>query len=172
MRLWSVHPMYFDRQALTACWREGLLAQAVIDEPGRGYSRHPQLRRFQATDDQRAAIGDYLSAIVDEADARGYNFARDKIRMTGYGRMLSVNDGQLAYEWEHLLAKLAQRSPTVWERWRDVPAPEPHPSFTVVSGPIAEWEKMAAADVAPDRSSITGRSTTRRRITGQQEAGT
>jgi len=160
MRLWSVHPMYFDRQALTACWREGLLAQAVIAEPGRGYSRHPQLRRFQETDDPRGAIGDYLSAVVDEADARGYCFNRDKIRTTGYQRKLLVNSGQLGYEWGHLLAKLERRSPATWQRWRDLQTPDPHPSFTVITGPIAEWEKIGTDDVA-HRS---------RRITGQQEA--
>ncbi len=159
MRLWSVHPKYFDRQALTACWREGLLAQAVISEPGRGYSRHPQLRRFQETDDPRAVIGDYLGAIVEEADARGYRFARDKIRATGYGRTIAVNDGQLAYEWAHLLEKLERRSPSVWEQWRGVSIPDPHPGFTVVGGPIAEWEKVATPD--PGRSSA-----------GQKEAGT
>jgi hypothetical protein len=162
MRLWSVNPKYFDRQALTACWREGLLAQAVIDEPGRGYSRHPQLRRFQQADDPRAAIGDYLSAIVDEADARGYRFAREKIRVTGHAGRLSVNSEQLAYEWGHLLAKLAQRSPDVWKRWNEVRIPDPHPSFTVVTGPIAEWEKITAGDTAH-----RGRTNT-----GQQEAGT
>ncbi|WP_113719471.1 pyrimidine dimer DNA glycosylase/endonuclease V [Arthrobacter dokdonensis] len=39
MRLWSVHPRYFDRQALLACWREAckpelrspLVAQAGTD---------------------------------------------------------------------------------------------------------------------------------------------
>ncbi|WP_426187004.1 pyrimidine dimer DNA glycosylase/endonuclease V [Microbacterium sp. TWP3-1-2b2] len=160
MRLWSVHPMYFDRQALTACWREGLLAQAVIAEPGRGYSRHPQLRRFQETDDPRAAIGDYLSAVVDEADARGYRFNRDKIRTTGYQRKLLVNSGQLGYEWGHLLAKLERRSPVAWQRWRDLRVPDPHPSFTVITGPIAEWEKIVTDDVAHGS----------RRITGQQEA--
>lgn len=161
MRLWSVHPKYFDRQALTACWREGLLAQAVIDEPGRGYSRHPQLRRFQQADDPRAAIGDYLSVIVDEADTRGYRFAREKIRTTGHAGRLSVNSEQLVYEWRHLLAKLEQRSPDVWQRWNGVRIPDPHPSFAVVTGPIAEWENIAADDAARSH----------RRITGQQEAG-
>ncbi|MGO2932006.1 pyrimidine dimer DNA glycosylase/endonuclease V [Microbacterium sp.] len=142
MRLWSMHPRYFDRQALTACWREGLLAQAVIAEPGRGYSRHPQLRRFQQTDDPQAAIGDYLGAIVDEADARGYHFARAKVRQIGTGEDMTVNDGQLLYEWRHLLTKLQQRSPTIWGRWRSIALPDPHPSFIVVDGPIADWEKI------------------------------
>ena len=30
MRLWSIHPHQLDRAALVACWREALLAQAVI----------------------------------------------------------------------------------------------------------------------------------------------
>ena len=41
MRLWSVHPRYLDRQALVACWREGLLAQLVITTTRGGYSNHP-----------------------------------------------------------------------------------------------------------------------------------
>lgn len=139
-----MHPRYFDRQALTACWREGLLAQAVITEPGRGYSHHPQLLRFQQTDDPRAAIGDYLGAIVDEADARGYRFDRGKIRTIGAEARLTVNDAQLAYEWTHLLTKLQLRSPDVWERWRSIPSPDPHPSFIVIDGPIAEWERAVA----------------------------
>ncbi|GGD40181.1 pyrimidine dimer DNA glycosylase /DNA-(apurinic or apyrimidinic site) lyase [Microbacterium faecale] len=137
-----MHPRYFDRQALTACWREGLLAQAVIAEPGRGYSRHPQLRRFRQADDPRAAIGDYLSAIADEADARGYHFARGKVRVTGAAERLTLNDGQLVYEWAHLRSKLRARSPDVWARWQTLICPDPHPSFVVINGPIADWEKV------------------------------
>lgn len=152
MRLWSVHPRYFDRQALVACWREGLLAQSVIAEPGRGYSRHPQLRRFREAAEPRAAIGDYLSAIVDEADARGYRFVREKIRTTGSPAQLTVGSGQLAYEWEHLRDKLRLRSSDVWARWQSLAVPEPHPSFVVVDGPVADWEKVtarASAERAP-----------------------
>lgn len=149
MRLWSVHPRYFDRQALTACWREGLLAQAVIAEPGRGYSHHPQLRRFQQTDEPKSAIGDYLSAIADEADARGYHFNREKIRVAGSRKPLTVSDGQLAYEWAHLRAKLRERSPDVWQRWQSVAVPDPHPMFTVADGPIAEWEKVDSRSDVP-----------------------
>lgn len=137
-----MHPQYFDRQALTACWREGLLAQSVIIAPGRGYSNHPQLRRFLQSDDPQAAIGCYLGAIVDEADARGYNFAREKIRHPLAPEPLRVTNDQLAYEWRHLLVKLQQRSPHVWERWQSLALPEPHPSFIVIEGPIAEWEKV------------------------------
>lgn len=148
MRLWSLHPRYLDRQGLTACWREGLLAQAVIVDRSKGYSRHPQLRRFRDADDPLAAIGGYLDALADEAQARGYRFSRDKIRSAGPIDRLPVNSAQLAYEWAHLLAKLEGRSPEAWERWRGLATPEPHPSFTVVDGPIAPWER----NVAPPES--------------------
>jgi hypothetical protein len=114
----------------------------VIIEPGRGYSHHPQLVRFRQASDPDAAIGGYLAAVADEADGRGYRFDRGKIRVTGCQEWLTVSDCQLAYEWGHLLAKLERRSPMVWQRWRSVPVPEPHPLFTVAAGPIAEWEKV------------------------------
>ncbi|MDR2321669.1 MAG: pyrimidine dimer DNA glycosylase/endonuclease V [Microbacterium sp.] len=143
MRLWSVHPQHYDRQALTACWREGLLAQAVIADPTRrGYAHHPQLQRFRETRDPLAAIGDYLAAVVDEADARGYRFAREKILKTGPVERIPVPRGQLEYEWGHLLRKLEGRTPELWERWRALPLPSPHPLFTVVDGPIAGWERV------------------------------
>jgi len=47
VRIWSLHPKYLDRQGLTACWREALLAQAVLNGATRGYTRHPQLVRFR-----------------------------------------------------------------------------------------------------------------------------
>ncbi|MGO1770701.1 MAG: pyrimidine dimer DNA glycosylase/endonuclease V [Microbacterium sp.] len=144
MRLWSLHPRHLDRQGLTACWREGLLAQAVIADPRKGYSRHPQLQRFRAADEPLAAIGRYLGAVADEADARGYRFARGRIRVTGPAAALPVSTGQLAYEWAHLLAKLRRRSAEQWERWRSVDAPDPHPSFVLIEGPIAPWERNVA----------------------------
>ncbi len=142
MRLWSVHPKYFDRQALTACWREGLLAQAVILEPERGYSRHPQLERFRVTEDPMAAVCSYLSAVADEADRRGYRFARERIREPlATATAIPVTTGQLAFEWAHLMAKLERRAPELWRDWRGVELPDPHPSFSVVPGPIATWER-------------------------------
>lgn len=144
MRLWSLHPRYLHRAGLVAAWREALLAQAVLLAPGRGYARHPQLRRFQRSDEPLAAIGDFLAALADEADARGYRFARGKILAGGSRTRITVTTGQLGYEWAHLAAKLRRRSPDVWERWSTVDAPDPHPGFTVVDGPIAEWEKVTS----------------------------
>jgi len=137
-----VHPRYLDRQALVACWRETLLAQKVLCGQTRGYTRHPQLERFQAQPDPVSAVGAYLEALADEADARGYRFDRTRIRVPGAAvAPIDVTDGQLALEWTHLRAKLAARSPDVLARWQNVAGPEPHRSFRVVPGPVAPWER-------------------------------
>jgi hypothetical protein len=83
-----------------------------------------------------------LSAIVDEADARGYRFARDKILDPGPVAHLTVTDGQIEYEWAHLRGKLQHRSRDVWQRWQTVAIPDPHPLFRVVTGPVEDWEKI------------------------------
>jgi hypothetical protein len=79
MRIWSLHPRYLDRQGLTACWRESLLAQAVLAGRTKGYRHHPQLIRFQAQADPLAAVGAYLAGIADEASSRGYRYDATKI---------------------------------------------------------------------------------------------
>jgi hypothetical protein len=157
MRLWSLHPALLDRQGLTACWREALLAQAVLAGRTRGYTRHPQLARFRAQPDPVAAIGTYLEAVAAAAEARGYRFDRTRIDRTrpvpseagatgteraGPVRRVRVTKGQLAFELDHLRAKLAARSPEL-----PLPEhPEPHPLFLVEPGPIADWERGAATD--------------------------
>ncbi len=137
-----MHPQYFDRQALTACWREALLAQAVLAGTTKGYRQHPQLTRFRDQAAPDAAIARFLGGIADEADARGYSFTRSKILVRAEAvPPIPVTIGQLEYEWAHLRGKLAKRSPAVAERWADLNEPLPHPLFTVVDGPIAPWER-------------------------------
>lgn len=153
MRIWSLHPEYLDRQGLVACWRETLLAQAVLADATKGYQRHPQLERFREAADPLAAVGAYLVAVADEADARGYRFDRTRIRRRQPAvPTMPVTAGQLAREWEHLRAKLAERSPEVLQRHGDVALPKAHPLFTVVPGPVASWERAdPAAEVSPPR---------------------
>src|SRR5690606_13029687 len=117
MRLWSVHPRYLDRQGLTACWREALLAQTVVGRASGGYSNHPQLQRFRATTDPLAAVGAYLRGLADEADARGYTFTKSKILRLDEVALIPVTTGQLDHEWRHLRAKLAVRSPDRFEEF-------------------------------------------------------
>ena len=141
MRIWSVHPRFLDRQGLLACWREALLAQAVLAGNTSGYTRHPQLDRFRSDPDPMACIGAYLTGVALEAGARGYRFDQGRILRPGPPEpRLSVTDGQLALEWNHLGAKLDRRSPQDGARWRAT-VPAPHPLFVVVPGPVAGWER-------------------------------
>ena len=143
MRIWSLHPAHLDRAALVACWRETLLAQAVLAGRTKGYTRHPQLVRFRAQSDSLGSVGAYLSAVADEADARGYRFDRTRILSPGPAAVrIPVTDGQLALEWQHLGAKLDQRSPADAVRWRAA-TPSAHPLFTVVPGPVEAWERAS-----------------------------
>lgn len=170
MRLWSVHPRYLDRQGLTAAWREALLAQKVLTGTTRGYRNHPQLVRFTPPGwpppeplrvvrvaggppvkpppppeprDPGRSITSFLHGIADEAAARGYTFDRSKVlHPPDPGLRLEVTDGQLAHEWGHLRAKLAERSPAVLALWSDVELPDPHPLLVVVPGPVAPWEVL------------------------------
>lgn len=142
VRLWTLHPKYLDPQGLVALWREALLAKAVLRGETRGYRHHPQLLRFQAHATPRAAINGYLAAIHDEASARGYRFDRTKIGPRRHVIRIAVNDGQVAREWEHLMAKLELRSPAVFDALQGVLQPELHPLFSLRQGPAEDWERM------------------------------
>ncbi|MBO0899343.1 pyrimidine dimer DNA glycosylase [Cellulomonas sp. zg-ZUI222] len=146
MRLWSLHPALLDRAGLVACWREALLAQAVLAGRTRGYTRHPQLARFRAHPEPEVAIAAYLHAVADEAKTRGYRFDTTRIEATASERIgttprIPVTDGQLALEWRHLLAKLEVRSPERWTQSVQAGRPLPHPLLVVVPGDVEEWER-------------------------------
>lgn len=141
MRIWSLHPRYLDSQGLVALWRETLLAQAVLHGLTKGYTNHPQLLRFKAHADPQAAIGSYLGVVQAHATERGYHFDASKILGKVTHTTITVTQGQVAYEWQHLRSKLQQRNPQVFEQWQHVEMPEAHPLFTVVPGDIEAWEK-------------------------------
>jgi pyrimidine dimer DNA glycosylase len=141
LRLWTLHPRYLDPQGLVALWREGLLARAVLAGRTRGYRHHPQLRRFQAQAAPLAAIDAYLLAVHQEASARGYHFDRSKLGRARKQKAIASTQGQLDYEWQHLLAKLRARSPNLHRQWRVLAAPEAHPLFRMMAGGVEDWEK-------------------------------
>jgi hypothetical protein len=145
--LWTLHPRYLDTRGLVALWREGLLARAVLRGQTKGYTRHPQLERFRAHAAPIEAIDAYLDSVCDDADARGYHFDRRKLGTPATGLRLQASDGQLTYEWAHLMAKLQVRDPERHAASRYIPLPDPHPLFDVVPGPIASWERTQG--VAP-----------------------
>ena len=148
MRLWSLHPRLLDRQGLVACWREALLAQAVLLGRTRGYTAHPQVERFRAHPWPTAAIGAYLTGLHDEAAVRGYRFDATRIveprDETEELERIPVTFGQLGFELSHLRAKLVQRSPdflaeqTALETVELIPV---HPLFEAVAGTIEPWER-------------------------------
>jgi hypothetical protein len=142
MRLWSVHPCYLDVKGLVALWREGLLAQKVLLGNTRGYRNHPQLTRFRDTSNPAGAIAVYLRHVADEADRRGYRFDRGKISKKRFKGKISVTDGQIEYEFRHLLAKLKERSPELYKKHKAASGIRLHPIIQKVSGDIEPWEKI------------------------------
>lgn len=141
MRLWSLHPTHLDRQGLTALWREGLLARAVLSGRTRGYLNHPQLERFRAQPEPLAALDGYLAAVVDEAVVRGYRYDRSKLGPVLVMPPIEVAQGQLDFEWQHLMGKLARRSPDWHAAQQANGVPCCHPRLVVVPGPVAGWER-------------------------------
>lgn len=140
MRLWSLHPQYLDTKGLTACWREGLLARKVLLGQTKGYRNHPQLIRFRGTQDPVAAIDVFLSAILDQALLRGYNFDATKINVDSQAKKIEVTKGQLEYEFEHLKKKLSVRDKTALGRLESVTEIIANPLFDVVNGGVEYWE--------------------------------
>jgi hypothetical protein len=138
-----LHPRYLDPQGLVALWRESLLAQAVLRGKTRGYRHHPQLERFTSHESPRLAINAYLGAIHEEALARGYNFDRSKVGPIRPVSPITVSEGQLAHEWNHLLLKLSVRNPPLHAKWRGIAVPGHHPMFRVRPGPVASWERTS-----------------------------
>lgn len=144
MRLWSIHPKYLDSMGLVALWREGLLAQKVLLGETKGYKAHPQLIRFRNTDEPVLAIGCYLHAVFIEAEQRSFSFDATKIVSTDVFPSMPVQRGQMDYEWEHLLNKLKNRAPSLYEINKTRVKPLAHPLFKITPGGIAQWEVLQA----------------------------
>jgi hypothetical protein len=150
MRLWSLHPQYLDPQGLVALWREALLAQAVLRGQTRGYTHHPQLDRFRATAKPAEALAAYLHYIHLEALRRGYQFDARKIGRRRRFDLIAVTQGQLDYEWGHLLSKLERRNPAWMQSLKSIRQPEPHPLLHFIPGEVEKWE------VIPPHTTSTG----------------
>ncbi|PKN30315.1 MAG: DNA lyase [Deltaproteobacteria bacterium HGW-Deltaproteobacteria-21] len=145
MRIWSLHPKYLDGRGLVALWREALLAQAVLKGETKGYVHHPQLVRFRTGSQSVGFIAEYLRTVHKEALNRGYRFSAEKISSLRAPSFLTVTCGQIEFEWQHLMKKLAKRDPKWLSRIQEMEPPNPHPLFRVVSGSVAHWEKGASA---------------------------
>jgi hypothetical protein len=142
MRLWTIHPEYLDAKGLVALWREALLAQKVLQGKTKGYKHHPQLIRFRALRKPEAAIASYLWAVLREARRRGYAFDGKKISHPRFRSRVPETSGQLAYEWRHLLGKLAKRDRTRYRQYRALKTTKCHPLFRIVDGAVQDWERI------------------------------
>jgi len=142
MRLWSIHPKYLDTKGLLAVWREGLLAKKVLEEKTKGYKNHPQLERFKKTENPILYINAYLFQIFLEAKRRGYNFDKDKILEAEIKNKIPVSEGQIYYEFQHLLKKLLKRDIKKYEEIKNTKKIEAHPIFKVIEGDIEPWERL------------------------------
>lgn len=140
MRIWSLHPKYLDAKGLVALWRETLLAQKVLEGKTRGYTNHPQLSRFRNTDDPLQSISNYLHPLQQEAASRDYSFDASRISLSPTKQTMTITQGQLAYEFIHLMRKLEVRDPGRYEDLKELKHPDPHPLFEAIPGGIEDWE--------------------------------
>ena len=141
MRLWSIHPRYLDWMGLGAEWREGLLAQAVLEGRTKGWRNHPQLYRFKEHPDPLDAIGFYLLKVREEAVSRGYLYDVSKIRHPlKTVEKAPITRGQLLYEFKLLYERTKIRTPAWHSKLSEREEPEPHPLFFVVEGEPGRWE--------------------------------
>lgn len=140
MRLWSIHPRYLDSKGLVALWRETLLAKNVLLGKTKGYNNHPQLIRFKESSDPVSYINYYLSEIYNESVRREYKFDSKKVGNFGDLVSLDISNGQIDYEFKHLLEKLKVRDLARFNKFKDLKDFEVHPLFKIINGPIADWE--------------------------------
>ncbi len=133
--------MHLDSCGLVAVWREGLLAQTVLQGRTKGYRHHTQLIRFRAELSAVNCIAEYLRAVHAESVERGYRFDVGKIGGSGWAGRIEVTEGQVEFEWNHLMRKLEVRAPE-WHERQLAASPVVHPLFRVVSGGVADWERV------------------------------
>jgi len=142
MRIWSIHPKYLDSKGLIALWREALLAKNVLECKTIGYVNHPQLDRFKNSQNPLEAINQYLSNVYDEAVVRQFKFDSTKFRKPNLSLLLEVSEGQIIFEFKHLLFKLKSREINLYEKLKETKTIMPHPMFKIVKGEIENWERV------------------------------
>jgi hypothetical protein len=143
MRIWTIHPSYLDAKGLVAAWREGLLAQKVLEGGTKGYRNHPQLLRFKESPDPLRSISKYLHELHSEAQTRKYRFDESRIIRfdLGYSGKIAVNDAQIAYEFELLKWKLSSRDISKLEELKAERKIRVNEAFEARAGGIEPWER-------------------------------
>lgn len=129
-----------DSKGLVALWRETLLAKKVLQGKTKGYTKHPQLKRFRDEKNPVELIDQYLSYVFFEAESRGYKFDRSKINWGFSLKQLQVTSGQLNFEKRHLLNKLNVRDQRLYKNLLECKEVLTHPQFVEIKGEIENWE--------------------------------
>jgi len=142
LRLWSLHPKYLDAKGLAACWRESLLAKAVLSNKTKGYKFHPQLHRFRSHPEPLGAINQYLLSLYEEALNRNYLFDKRKIGRVRTTLKIAVTLGQANFEMFHLKRKLWKRDRKKYIQLKEITIPELHPLFQMIEGDVEDWERI------------------------------
>lgn len=142
MRLWSIHPKYLDSKGFVALWREALLAKNVLEGKTAGYLNHPQLDRFKNSENPLDAINQYLSSIYEESVDRHFTFDSTKFRKPIVPLFLTVSEGQIKFEFEHLLCKLKGREINLYQKLKETKSIISHPMFKIIKGTIENWERV------------------------------
>jgi hypothetical protein len=142
MRIWSIHPKYLDWMGLGAQWREGILAQKVVQGLTKGWRNHPQLNRFKEHPEPLKAAGYYLREIYAEASRRGYRYEFSKIlEPVDSIEKIHITKGQIEYEYRILMERLRERAPETYVKNLGIVEVIPHPLFTLYDGLPEKWEK-------------------------------
>lgn len=152
MRLWSLHPSLLDSKGLTACWREGLLAQSALINKG-GYYNHSQLQRFKATGNPLQMVCNYLHVLEAESrrrirdglsSGRGFRVSLIKKDYVYPFQKINVMLGQLEYESTLFQHKLLKRKHIPYDHynWFLQQEPKAHHIFEIVPGGIESWERI------------------------------
>ncbi len=140
MRIWSIHPKYLDSKGLVALWRESLLAKNVLQGNTKGYKNHPQLLRFKQAESPIDCINQYLAAVYQESLDRGYQFNNEKFCIPKETSVLTVTQGQMDYEAQHLLSKLKIRDRERYDLFIKETNIDVHPLFRIIAGGVEDWE--------------------------------
>ncbi|MEM3841105.1 MAG: pyrimidine dimer DNA glycosylase/endonuclease V [Candidatus Micrarchaeaceae archaeon] len=144
MRLWSIDFSYLDSKGLTACWRESLLARAVLEGKTEGYRNHPQLQRFRMQENPIVAINTYLHYLYAESASRGFVFNPNKIKeeLVDIRLKIPVTRGQLLYEFGRIKEKLSARDTAAFSKIAAISNPKANQMFYEIPGGIEPWEKV------------------------------
>lgn len=167
MRLWTIHPTFLDNEGLHGLWREGLLAQKIIEDPTHGRSNNPQIARFRNHVSPISILGAYLWTVGHEGMERGFKYNVARIEdppmlgsiMVPKGSSgdprIPVTEEQIRFEFDHLFSKLEERDPVSLEKIlnysvqstikyrEDFRLKAINPAFRIVVGPIESWEKVS-----------------------------